>query len=201
MSLETIQHNGKTGIFIEQDTTEYFVLKTQQQLVEENNTRELGKYYQCSNEFIQGYWINKHTSLNVKRREEIDESLLVKDNNGSGFDLFDLKSRLTIQSKFRGATLFLEVTRRKSKKNIDKTVNGNVRYELGEADIYLFTIPNGRYDDHNHWEYLAIPQRFLEDPKRPGLLIGNVNKKLIKQFEGRAVEILEQEYKNKLGLQ
>jgi len=154
-------------------------------LLEESNTRELGKFLANANEHMQAAWINNNTSLDVELRDD-------NDHNGTGYDLTS-KRGLRIQSKFRGGnSLFIEQTRRISVKNLGAAASsGHVVPRLGECDVYVFTIPNGDYADPNNAELLVIPEHELEDPKNPGFVRRAVVKPIRDKFEGRAKEVLE----------
>jgi len=156
-----------------------------QTLLEENNTRELGKFLANANEHMQRDWINTHTSLTVNLRDD-------NDPNGTGYDLISSKG-LRIQSKFRGGkSLFIEQTRRISKKNLGAAATtGHVVPSLGECDVYIFTLPHGDYADPSKAEILVIPESELEDPRNSGFLRARVLKPVRTEFRGRAKEILE----------
>jgi hypothetical protein len=154
-------------------------------LLEEHNTRELGKFLANANEHMQEDWINTNTSLNVKMRTD-------DDHNGTGYDLIS-SSGLRIQSKFRGGkSLFIEQTRRISKKNLGSAASsGHVVPSVGECDVYVFTLPHGNYKDCDKAEILAIPEHALEDPKNPGFLVRSVSKAISRDYAGKAKEVLE----------
>jgi hypothetical protein len=174
----------------------YYLILSQTDLIKNSNVRDLGKMFAESNEYIQRDWINENTSLNVSKREEIQH-----DANASGYDLITNDLVLKLQSKVRFGTLHLEQTRRKSKKNKDSSNTGHVRYSVGEADVYIFSRPKSveGYLDIKSWDFLAIPERALEDPNLPGYLLNNVPKKIWKQFVGKAKQVLESEYQRKLN--
>jgi hypothetical protein len=156
-------------------------------MVEENDTRELGKFLAIANEYMQRDWINTNTSLVVSRETGGNDG----DKNGSGYDLIS-SGGLRIQSKFRSGNFHLECTRRISKKNAGAgSSSGHVAYSAGEADVYVFTRPNGNFSDPSKAEIVAIPGKALEDPKNPGFLRRSVPKSIINKYTGRAVEILE----------
>ena len=161
-----------------------FISKAYVQLLEEENTRELGKLLATANEHMQADWINKNTCLEVMLRED-------NDPNGTGYDLIS-SSGLRIQSKFRGGnSLFIEQTRRNSAKNKGAASRtGHVVPALGECDVYIFTIPNGNYENPDECQVLVIPEEVLEDPNNPGFLRPRVLMKHRRAYEGRAEEIL-----------
>jgi len=173
-------------------------------LIRENNKRDLGKLLAEPNEHIQRDWINKsQDKFSVLRRQDFFES--TDDINGGGFDLITTDKVLTIQSKFRGSTMHMEQTRRASEKNIDAgLINGHVRYSMGEADVYIFTKPNDDYKNIYNWEFIAIPESYLEDPRHIGYLYGIIPDNIVEVFKGKTIETLLNCYENKkikLGLQ
>jgi len=162
-------------------------------MIAENDTRELGKFLAIANEYMQRDWINLNTTLRVKRETAGNDG----DKNGSGYDLIS-SAGLRIQTKFRSGDFHLECTRRISKKNAGTaSSSGHVTYSAAEADVYVFTRPNGDFSDPSNAEIVAIPSRNLEDPKNPGFLRRRVPKSIIEQFSGRAAEILESAEKEK----
>jgi hypothetical protein len=173
-------------------------------LIRENNKRDLGKLLAEPNEHIQRDWINKsQDKFSVLRRQDFFES--TDDINGGGFDLITTDKVLTIQSKFSGSTMHMEQTRRASEKNIDAgLINGHVRYSIGEADVYIFTKPNDDYKNIDNWEFIAIPESYLEDPRHIGYLYGTIPDNIVEVFKGKTIETLLNCYEDKkikLGLQ
>lgn len=155
--------------------------------------RDLGKLMAEPNEYIQRDWINENTSLRVVKRDEVDV-----DSNASGYDLITTDMKLRIQSKLRASTLHLEQTRRKSKKNQKNSNTGHVRYAAGEADVYMFSRPDTTdYINVSKWQYIAIPESALIDPKNPTYLIPIIPSKIWKQYVGKAKEVLETLYAEK----
>ena len=162
-------------------------------MIIEKDTRELGKFLAIANEYMQKEWINSNTSLKVMREAGGNDG----DKNGSGYDLIS-QYGLRIQSKFRSSSFHLECTRRISQKNEGAaSSSGHVAYSAGEADVYLFTRPNGNYSDVSKAELIAIPGQMLEDPKNPGFLRRNVPKSIIIQWIGKTKEVLENLEKEK----
>ena len=156
-------------------------------MVQTVDTREIGKTLAIPSEYWQRDWINEETSLEVQRREDVEDC----DRNQSGYDLRSAKG-LRIQSKFRSSALHLENTRRNSQKNQGAaSSSGHVAYSLGECDVFCFTRPNGEYNTTDKWEILAIPAAALEDPKNPGFIRRSIPKSLERQWIGRAKEVLE----------
>ena len=163
------------------------IAEAYENMIEENDTRELGKLLAIPNEYMQRNWINSNTSLDVSRETGGNDG----DKNGSGYDLIS-RNGLRIQSKFRSSSFHLECTRRISKKNLGKgSSSGHVTYSSGEADVYVFTRPNGNYEDASASDVIAIPGVALEDPNNPGFLRRSVPKSIINEYAGKTVETLE----------
>jgi hypothetical protein len=170
----------------------YYLIVSFITILGKNDNRELGKILANANEDVQKDWINSNTILETKKRDD-------QDLNGSGFDLITVDNLLTINSKIRVNTLHLENTRRKSGKNKESSKNGHVAYSVGESDVYLFSRPKkDEYSNLNKWEFIAIPEKELIDPKNPKYLVTNVSKKLEKKYIGKTKETLENIYQEKL---
>jgi hypothetical protein len=191
---------GKKGVFIEEGTLQYYHLMSYRSLVKEKNKRDLGKSLADVNEYIQRDVLNKISPIQFMRREEYMNVKNIVDKNGMSWDLISVDKNVTItaQSKFRGSQLHLEQTRRSSEKNKDAYVNGHVRYSLGESDFYLFTIPHDDYETHENWEYIAIPEKALEDSEKPGYLVSSVSMELQNKYRGKVREVIETIYKEKM---
>lgn len=171
----------------------YYLWLSQKDLAKNTELRDLGKLFADPNEHIQRDWINENTKLNVVKRDDFNS-----DANASGYDLITTDNILKIQSKLRATDIHLEQTRRKSVKNKNSSDTGHVRYSVGEADIYVFSRPNiNDYLNINKWEYIAIPESALIDPKNPKYLRPRVPKSIWKEYVGNSKEILEKEYLNK----
>ena len=165
----------------------------QKELIKNSEIRDLGKLFSVPNEHIQCDWINENTNLTVIKRDDFNS-----DTNASGFDLITDDHVLKIQSKLRAGSLHLEQTRRKSQKNKNSSSTGHVRYSVGEADIYLFSKPDvNDYTNIDKWEFIAIPESSLVDPKNSKYLLPRIPKRIWKKYVGVAKEILESEYLNK----
>jgi hypothetical protein len=191
---------GKKGVFIEEGTLQYYHLMSYRSLVKEKNKRDLGKSLADANEYIQRDYLNKISPIKFMRREEYMNEKNMVDKNGMSWDLISVDKNVTItaQSKFRGSQLHLEQTRRSSEKNKDAYVNGHVRYSLGESDFYFFTLPHDEYETHENWEYIAIPEKALEDPEKPGYLVSSVSMDIQNKYRGRVREVIETIYKDKM---
>jgi len=171
----------------------YYLWKSEKDLIKNSEIRDLGKLFSDPNEHIQCDWINENTILKVVKRDDFNS-----DANASGFDLITFDSILKIQSKLRAKGLHLEQTRRKSQKNENSSSTGHVRYSVGEADVYMFSRPDlNDYTNINSWEYIAIPESSLVDPKNSKYLLPRVPKSIWKKYVGLTKEILESEYLNK----
>jgi len=172
------------------ESWEPYVLAALRKIQEEENTREFGKLVQHGNEELQKDWINYNTSLRLVNRKD-------NDHNESSYDLVT-ENYLRIQSKIRSGELHLENTRRHSNKNAGAaSKTGHTAYSVGEADVYVFTIPKDKNDKKsfmqspNDVEILAIPEHALVDHNNPGFLKTRVLVGVVKEYKGRAVEILE----------
>jgi hypothetical protein len=171
----------------------YYLWISQKDLAKNTELRDLGKLFADPNEHIQRDWINDNTKLNVVKRDDFNS-----DANASGYDLITTDNILKIQSKLRATDIHLEQTRRKSVKNKNSSDTGHVRYSVGEADVYVFSRPDvNDYLNINKWEYIAVPEYALIDPKNPSYLRPRVPKSIWKNYVGKTKEILESEYLNK----
>jgi hypothetical protein len=172
----------------------YYLWLSQEDLAKNIELRDLGKLFADPNEHIQCDWINENTNLNVVKRNDFNS-----DSNASGYDLITTDNLLKIQSKLRANTLHLEQTRRKSQKNEFSSDTGHVRYSAGEADVYVFSKPDiNEYLNIQKWQYIAIPESALIDPKNPKYLLPRVPKKIWENYVGIAKETLNNEYLNKI---
>lgn len=172
------------------ESWEPYVLAAFRKIQEAVNTREFGKLVQLGNEELQTDWINDNTTLKLVNRKD-------DDHNQSSYDLVTENS-LRIQSKIRTKELHLENTRRNSNKNAGAaSKTGHTAYSVGEADVYVFTIPKDKNDlksfmqSTNGVEMLAIPEYALIDDNNPGFLKTSVLKGVVEEYKGRAVEVLE----------
>ena len=172
------------------ESWESYVIETLKIMQKSMNTRDFGKLVAPANEILQSDWINQNTNLVLVDRED-------EDHNESGYDLVT-ESGLKIQCKFRSADLHLENTRRHSNKNQgNASRTGHTAYSLGEADVYVFTIPKDKKDRKSMLrsplgvDLLAIPERALADPDNPGFLKTRVLMPVFREFQHRAKEVLE----------
>ena len=178
----------------ENDPMLYYLSLSKQSLADGNlELRDLGKLFADPNEYIQLDYINENTSLKVIKRKD-------GDLNGGGFDLITIYYILKIQSKLRAGAIHLEQTRRKSKKNLNSSDTGHVRYSVGEADVYVFSRPDcSDYLNLKKWQFIAIPEKALIDPKNQKYLLPRVPKGIWKNYVGKFVEILEKTYLEKMN--
>ena len=167
-----------------------YVLAGLHKIQNEQNTREFGKVVQYGNEELQKDWIVHNTKLRLVNRED-------DDHNESSYDLIT-ENDLRIQSKIRSGDLHLENTRRHSNKNAGAaSKTGHTAYSVGEADVYVFTIPKDKKDKNafirstSGAEILAIPEHALVDRNNPGFLKTRVLVAVVKEYKGRAAEVLE----------
>ena len=184
------------SIIIEPGTPLYYMNEAWVNLMKNGDLRDLGKIFAEPNEYIQRDWINKNTKLNVIKR--CDYNL---DPDASGYDLHTEDGVLKIQSKLRASDIHLEQTRRKSKKNMNSSDTGHVRYSIGEADVYIFSRPDtSDYGNLALWKYIVIPEDVLKDPKNPKYLLPRVPKKIWKNYIGKAIKTLESIYDEKKSI-
>lgn len=172
------------------DSWDPYVLLALHKIQKQMNTKEFGKLVQHGNEYLQRDWIESNT--NIEFDERCDD-----DHNEAGYDHITING-LKIQSKFRSSSLHLENTRRHSVKNkgaASKT--GHTAYSVGEADVYVFTIPKNKKDkaallnSPEGMEILAIPEYALIDPNNPGFLRTRVHAPVVKKFKGLSIQTLQ----------
>ena len=163
------------------------MIKAHEQLVKDNNTRELGKMRQHGNEHVIQEWLNNE--FKVYRHEEMtEEQFGPLDHNCSGWDMLEPKSGLRIQTKYRGGKnesgrWHMEQTRRTSGTNKKKSHNGQVRYAEDEFDVIIFTSPEKIKSDFSSSDLISIPVEELKDPKKPGFLVGRVTPTIVKKWK------------------
>jgi hypothetical protein len=157
-----------------------------QELIQEGDTREIGKFLAFPTErIIAPQWLRDECKIETIPSPDDSEGQQEK------YDRLSAVGKLRIQVKYRGGnTLHMEQTRRTTGKNANKGAkNGQVRYEVDSFDVILFIIPKG-HEDITQWEYLAIPSYELEDKKMPGFCVGQVPAVLRRKYEGRAKEVI-----------
>ena len=156
-------------------------------LIEEGDTREIGKFLAFTTEkVIAPQWLEE--TCGIKTVDSPDE-----ENQQARYDRLAVGSNLRIQVKYRGGkSLHMEQTRRTTGRNAGGGAkNGQVRYSTDSFDVILFVIPNGQYTDTSNWEYLAIPASELEDETMPGYCVGRVSAALQKKYRGKAKEVFK----------
>lgn len=167
--------------------------------VEQGITRDIGKFLQFVAEGYARRWLKEECGI---------ESEGVK-NDGMGneptWDILTTKN-VRNQVKYRGGKqgkskrpkLFLETTRRNSKKNAGaQSASGHVAYGVNEFDAVLFVIPGDDFDFFNTegLEVIVIPAIELVNPKHPEILLKNVPAAVMDKYVGKAKEtILKLEY-------
>lgn len=175
-----------------------YLIHAIEKMVEEKNTRDLGKLFAEPNEYIQRDWINKNTTLTVKKRDDSKS-----DHDGAGYDLITIDGVMRIQSKLRATSLHLEQTRRNSQKNKNESSKtGHVKYKITETDVFLISRPLGylanesytNYLDYTTWKYIAIPASAVEDPSTPGYCYSNIPSKIWKKYIDNAEKTLNDVY-------
>lgn len=175
-------------------TTDYswnkYIVDAHTQMMNENDTRELGKIRAAAAEYLAMDWINSNTKIKVQRGAEAVNGH--SDKNGSGYDLICEETGLRIQVKYRSGDFHLETTRRNSIKNIgNASQTGHVAYSVNECDVFLFVVPNYNSSNPMDSEFIAIPSSALEDPNNPTYCVPRISKKLIGEYKNRASEVLE----------
>ena len=123
------------------------LLEAYQEKVEQKNTRDIGKFLQFVAEGYARRWLKEECG--------IDSSSAENDENGNE-TTWDILTEALIrdQVKYRGGKsasgrpkLFLETTRRNSKKNAGaKSQSGHVAYGSDEFDVALFVVPSQDFD-------------------------------------------------------
>lgn len=158
-----------------------------EKLIEEGDTREIGKFLAFTTEkIIAPQWLSE--SCGIDTIDAPDE-----ENQQARFDRLALvPNKLRIQVKYRGGKcLHMEQTRRTTGRNASGgSKNGQVRYSTDSFDVILFVIPNGEYTDTSKWDYLAIPASELEDETMPGYCVGRVPAALQKKYQGKAEQVM-----------
>jgi hypothetical protein len=169
------------------------LLEAYQEKVEENNTRDIGKFLQFVAEGYARRWLKEECG--------IDNSSAENDENGNE-TTWDILTEENVrnQVKYRGGKsasgrpkLFLETTRRNSKKNAGaKSQSGHVAYGSDEFDVALFVVPSKDFDflNTNGLEIIAIPAKELVDPNHPEILVKNVPAALMDRYLGKAKEVV-----------
>jgi len=163
----------------------HYINEAHKCMIEENDTRELGKIRAAAAEFLVKDWINNNTNLKVFRRKELKE--LNSDKNESGYDLFCPENNLRIQVKYRADTFHLETTRRNSRKNINQNQTGHIAYSANECDMFVFVRPSDNFSDI---KFIAIPVDELKDKKNSNILVTRVSSSVIKKFENISIQTL-----------
>ena len=167
------------------------ILEAYQEKVSEKNIRDIGKFLQFVAEGYARRWLKEECGINSVGAEN--------DANGneSTWDLYT-EAEIRDQVKYRGGKqksgrpkLFLETTRRNSKKNEGaKSASGHVAYGSDEFDAALFVVPNDDFDFMNTdgFEVIAIPISELVNPNYPDILLKNVPAAIMDRYRGKARE-------------
>lgn len=172
-------------------TWEKYICEAHDQMIKNNDVRELGKIRAASAEFVAKDWINANTSINVILPYENSD---YNDKNGTGFDLYSVKNKTRIQVKYRAGPFHLETTRRNSIKNKgNRSLTGHSAYSTDECDIFFFVVPSKDSSDPMNSKFIAIPTKELENPKNIGFCYTNVPASIIKNHsdQRKTIEILE----------
>ena len=169
-------------------------IKSQRNLIDEKNTREIGKARQHSAEYLVQDYLSENWRK-VYRHEELKDLEGFKyDHNESGFDLLEPISGLKIQVKYRGGNnIHLEQTRRSSTKNSgDASKSGHVLYSSGEFDVLLAVRPKEfRYDFVPSEDLVIIPEHELINPDNKKFLIKSVGLVLERKLRKKYTNIVE----------
>lgn len=168
------------------------ILEAYQEKVEQKNTRDIGKFLQFVAEGYARRWLKEECGIDSEGAEN--------DANGNEktWDILTEKS-VRNQVKYRGGKqgksgrpkLFLETTRRNSKKNAGvKSASGHVAYGSDEFDAALFVIPGDDFDFFNTagFEIIVIPVHELINPNHPKILLKNVPAAIMDKYRGKAKE-------------
>lgn len=171
-------------------------IMAQRSLIDEKNTREIGKSRQHSSERLVQNYLNKNWKKVYRQEELKNMEGIDHDHNESGFDLLEPISGLKIQVKYRGGNnIHLEQTRRSSTKNQGKaSESGHVVYSSGEFDVLLAIRPTEfRYDFDPEKDLVVIPEHELHDPAKPGFLkksVGLIQERNLREKYKNVVDVL-----------
>lgn len=174
------------------------ILESFQEKVEQGNTRDIGKFLQFVAEGYARRWLKEECGINSEGAEN-DEN-----GNETTWDILT-EEKVRNQVKYRGGKqgksgrpkLFLETTRRNSKKNAGaKSASGHVAYGADEFDAALFVVPGKNFDFQSTegLEVIVIPVSELLNADHPEILLKNVPAAIMDKYRGKAKEtILELE--------
>ena len=174
------------------------ILEAYQEKVDEENTRDIGKFLQFVAEGYARRWLKEECGVNSEGASNDEHG------NETTWDILT-EASVRKQVKYRGGKqgkssrpkLFLETTRRNSKKNAGaKSQSGHVAYGADEFDAALFVVPTESFDFHNTdgLEIIVIPVQELVNPDHPEILLKNVPAAIMDKYRGKAKEtVLELE--------
>lgn len=173
------------------------ILEAYQEKVEQQNTRDIGKFLQFVAEGYARRWLKEECDI-ISEGAENDEN-----GNETTWDIFT-ENKVRDQVKYRGGKgnptkkypngrpkLFIETTRRNSAKNAGaKSASGHVAYGADEFDAALFVIPGKDFDFKRTegLEVIVIPAKELVNPKHPEILLKNVPAAIMDKYRGKAKE-------------
>lgn len=168
------------------------ILEAYQEKVNEKNTRDIGKFLQFVAEGYVRRWLKEECGINSEGAKNDEKG------NETTWDILT-EAEVRDQVKYRGGKqgksgrpkLFLETTRRNSKKNAGaKSQSGHVAYGSDEFDVALFVIPKEDFDFLNTegFEVIAIPVQELVNPEHPDILLKNVPAAIMDKYRGKAKE-------------
>jgi hypothetical protein len=170
------------------------ILEAYQEKVNEKNTRDIGKFLQFVAEGYACRWLKEECGIGSEGAKNDEKG------NETTWDILTQEG-VRKQVKYRGGKqgksgrpkLFLETTRRNSKKNAGaKSASGHVAYGSDEFDAALFVIPKEDFDFLNTdgFEVIVIPVHELVNPDYPEILLKNVPAAIMDKYRGKAKEIV-----------
>ena len=164
-------------------------------LVAQQDTQELGKLRQKANEYIVKRWLNDtHPQCNFLTHTELKEVGIHADPNAGSWDLLCTNTGIRVQAKYRAGKnesnrWHMEQTRRTGAKNTSRSKNGQVRYGVSEFDVIIFTSPPAPTSDFDgERDLIVLPAEVLEDVRNPGMMVGRVPPKTVKNWRARGPE-------------
>ena len=176
-------------------------------LVAQMDTQELGKLRQKANEYMVKAWLNAtFPQCNFLTHNELKEHGIYVDPNAGSWDLLCINTGIRVQAKYRAGKnesnrWHMEQTRRTGATNAHRSKNGQVRYEMGEFDIIVFTSPPTPMDDFDgERDLIVLPATALEDDKNPGMMVGRVPPKTVNAWRQEGPQqVMERFIKNFKG--
>ena len=185
---------------------EKYLIESQRRLCEMRNNKELGKTRAYPTEIMVCDHLNQNNSnedIFFVHNDDLDTEPRIpeklKTQFQSGFDIiaFNLKTNnfKRIQVKYRSSCIFLETTRRNSKKNKDKNASGHVSYSSDEFDYLIVVKGNFESTCDLSKDMLIFPKEALIDKINTNILVNRVKKSIEKEYTERTKEMLIEIYK------